>query len=413
MSSAYNASRFRWVALSMGFIGQFSASLAFQAVAPLSPLFQAELGLTKTEVGLFSSILFAGQVFVLLPAGGMVDRFGIRVALSAGLVIVGAALLSITQVTSYYGALTVLFVAGLGSASVLPAATKAIAEWFPPAVRGTFMGLKQAAMPVAGVTAASILPAVGLAFGWRNAMASVGLVGILGGVAAFLLYRDAPRPAREGGPRTSFRTSVRAVIGNRRLWQLSLFSVVYIVVQLALTSYLALFLKEVVLVEAFPSVDSRVVAAGWYLAVCQSGGAIGRVFWGVVSDRVFGGRRMVVLGITGVISVVCAVATSMMAPGFPLWLVLAVLFLFGASAIGWNGLYHVAMAEIAGQKYAGTGIGFSMTLNQAGTFGGPPLFGFVVDSTGSYQGAWMLMAGFALAGTLMAFFNSRGERERG
>ena len=146
--------------------------------------------------------------------------------------------------------------------------------------------------------------------------------------------------------------------------------------------------------------------------MCQLGGAIGRVFWGAVSDRLFGGKRMGVLAFTGSITVACSLAMSAMGPGFPLWALPPLVFAYGASAVGWNGLYHVAMAEIAGQKYAATGVGMSMTLNQFGTFFGPPIFGLVLDSTGSYQAAWLLMSTFATVGLFMAVLNARGERRR-
>jgi MFS family permease len=397
------------VILTLGFVAQFSNSLAFQSIAPLAPLFQPELGLTKAEVGLFSSILFAGQWLLLLPAGSMTDRFGVRKMMSVGQVVIGLCLVSMAWVDSFAQALVVMFIAGVGSCGVLPAVTKAIMDWFSPRVRGTVMGFKQAAVPAGGVITAALLPAVGLAFGWRYAIAVVGLVGIVGGIATSVLYKEGARPAKAAGPGPSIRAGLGAVLRNARLWRLSLVSVLYVSVQLALTTYLALFLKETVLVPAIPDESTRVVVAGGYLAVCQFGGALGRVFWGAVSDRMFNGRRMGVLAFTGVLTVGCSLAVSAMGPGFPLWLIPPLVFVYGASAVGWNGLYHVAMAETAGQKYAATGVGMSMTLNQFGTFFGPPIFGFVVDTTGTYRMAWLLMSGFAFVGLVMAVLNARRE----
>lgn len=403
------ASRYRWVILGLGFLGQFTNSLAFQSVAPLAPLFQPELGLNKTEVGLFSSILFAGQWALLLVAGTLTDRFGVRITLAVGLAVIGSSLIFMSQAATFQQALVVMFAAGVGSSGVLPAVTKAIVDWFPSRVRGTVMGIKQAAVPVGGVVTAALLPSVALALGWRNAIASVGFVGIACAAATLLYYRDVPRLSAASVHNESMRDGLGAVLRNRRLWQLSLVSVLFVGVQMALTTYLALYLEEDVLVTVLPDRSARVVASGGFLAVCQLGGAMGRVFWGALSDRVFHGRRMVVLMTTGILTVACSLVTSRLSPAFPFWLLSGIVFLYGVCGVGWNGLYHVAMAETAGQQRAATGVGLSMTLNQIGTFSGPPLFGFVVDASGSYQTAWLLMACEALVGTGMAALNMKGE----
>lgn len=406
------ASRYRWVILGLGFLGQFTNSLAFQSVAPLAPLFQPELGLNKAEVGLFSSILFAGQWALLLVAGTLTDRFGVKITMAVGLAVIGSSLIFMGQASTFQQALLVMFAAGVGSSGVLPAVTKAIVDWFPSRVWGTVMGMKQAAVPVGGVVTAALLPSVALALGWRNAIAGVGLVSIVCAAATILYYRDVPCSSVASAQKESMRDGLGAVLRNRRLWQLSLVSVLFVSVQLALTTYLALYFEENVLASVVSDKNTRVVASGGFLAVCQLGGAIGRVFWGALSDRVFYGRRMVVLMITGALTVACSIVTSQFSAAFPFWLLSGIVFLYGVSGVGWNGLYHVAMAETAGQQRAATGVGLSMTLNQIGTFSGPPLFGFVADVSGSYQTAWLLMACVALAGTGMAALNMKGEIPR-
>ena len=62
--------------------------------------------------------------------------------------------------------------------------------------------------------------------------------------------------------------------------------------QMSLLTYLPLFLKERL---AF----STVHASQW-LSITQGGAVLGRVGWGTVSDRVFGGRRKIVLVLIGV-----------------------------------------------------------------------------------------------------------------
>ena len=64
----------------------------------------------------------------------------------------------------------------------------------------------------------------------------------------------------------------------------------------------------------------------------------------------------------------------------------------------------VLAAELVGPALTGTGIGFFVSILQIGTFGIPPVFGLIVDSTGSYDKAWWVMAGLPLAGIFFLAF---------
>lgn len=404
-------SRYSWIALAVGFIGQMGNAFSIQAVAPLAPLFQPELGLTKTEVGFFSSAAFLGAWGVLLAAGSLTDRFGIRKMMSLGQLLSGACMLAMAAVGSFGQALTVLIAAGVGRGLTAPGVTKAVMEWFPPSARATAMGIKQAAVPVAGIITASTLPVLALAIGWRNAMATVGFLIIAGGVAVALLYRSPSYPGQAPPRKAALGAGLGEVLRNRNLWTISIISLMFVSVQLAATTYLALYFAEVVLVSTVPDEGTRVVAAGGYLAVCQAGGVLGRVFWGLVSDRVFRARRLPVLAIVGGFSAGISLLLANLSLAMPLWMLTALIFAYGATAVGWNGLNQALMVEVAGRKYAGTGVGLSLTLTQGGTVGGAPLFGFVVDMTGSYQAGWTFLAALAAAGTLAAILASGMEKQ--
>lgn len=403
------AARYRWVALLVAFLSQFANALASQGIAPLAPLFQPELGLTNAQVGFFSSAAYAGAWGVLLVAGTLTDRHGVRRMLSIGQLLIGGFMLSMAAVGSYVQAIAVMFGAGVGRGVTSPGISKAIMDWFPSRSRATAMGVKQTGVPAAGILAASTLPAIALVFGWRSAVAMVGVFVVVAALVTSLLYRDYRQADVPAQGKSGMRAGLRQVIRIKQIWLMSAVSVLYVTVQLGLTTYLALYFKEVILVSQVPDASTRVVAAGGFLALCQGGGVFGRVFWGLVSDRLFHGRRMVVMAIIGGLSACCSLFVARLDPGIPLWLLSGTVFFFGATAIGWNGLYQAVMAESAGRRYAATGVGFGMTLAQAGTVGGPPLFGFVVDVTGSFQTAWTMLGGLSVAGTAIALYCARQE----
>lgn len=410
MSVPETVFRYRWAILGLSLLSQLSAALAGQILAPLAPLFQAELGLTKAEVGIFSSATFAGAWVVILVAGSFTDRFGIRKMMSIGQVAAGVVLMFMALVGSVFQAAAVMFTAGLGRGMVFPGSTKAIVEWFPATARATAMGIKQTGAPIAGVVAAATLPALGLAIGWRSTIALVGIIVVAAGAFTALMYRDPPgaRPVQQS--RTSMRVGLKDVLRNGSLWLLSSIAMFFVMAQLALITYLALFLNEVVLVDAFPDDAARVIAAGGYLAVCQVGGITGRISWGAISDRLMHGRRLLALVIIGLLSAAIGLIISGLGPGSPLWFLAIIAFAAGFSLVGWNGVFHTMIGETVERKYAATSLGLSLTLIEFGTMMGPPLFGIAVDLAGTYRVAWFGVSAIFLAGTMMAVLAGRAGR---
>jgi MFS family permease len=84
------------------------------------------------------------------------------------------------------------------------------------------------------------------------------------------------------------------------------------------------------------------VAAGLALSVTQLGGIGGRVVWGNVADRWLGARRMLLM--LASMMTLGALTSAYLTADTPQALVIAILVAFGASAIGWNGVY---LAEVA------------------------------------------------------------------
>ena len=126
----------------------------------------------------------------------------------------------------------------------------------------------------------------------------------------------------------------------------------------------------------------------------------GRVGWGAASDRLFGGRRKIVLLIIGIMGSVLLVALSFMSRQSPLSLLLLVVFLSGLCLVGYQGVSYALIGELAGRARAGTALGLMITINAGAATLGTPLFGFIVDWSESYAMAWQALAGAVALGCL-------------
>ena len=81
---------------------------------------------------------------------------------------------------------------------------------------------------------------------------------------------------------------------------------------------------------------------------------------------------------------------------WPLGLIYIVCLLFGASAIGWNGVYLAEVAHIAPPGQAGSATGASLAMTYSGVVILPSLFWLVYAITDSYAPGFMLVGLLAL-----------------
>jgi MFS transporter, ACS family, hexuronate transporter len=323
-------------------------------------------------------------------AGWLTDRLGVRRATLIGHTFAGTATIFGSMAPSFGWAFVSFLMAGLGYSFLNPASTKGVLIWFQRQ-RATAMGIKQTGVPTGGVLTALIGAPLAVTFGWRLALMGFGTANVVFGIAFWLLWRQPagteewPRPAisSSGGNQLDLIKSLLA---------LSCGTALLLVGQMSLLTYLPLFLKEEL---GFPAL----LASQW-LAITQAGAMLGRVGWGFISDRLFGGRRKIVLVLIGVVSVTICLTLSQLSRGISALFLLPVVFLGGFTMIGYQGVSYSLIGEIAGQSKAGMALGLMITVNALGTVVGTPLFGYIVDTTGAYSFAWLALATTVLLGTI-------------
>jgi sugar phosphate permease len=313
----------------------------------------------------------------------MIDKFGLRRFLLIGPGLLGLSFLLLSRMTSYPVALIFTFIGGIGYVFVNPSAAKALTNWFPSRMRGTAIGIMKSGVNIGGGLGGAILPSLAIMIGWRNAMASVAAAAILLGTIGITLYRNLPVQTTDE-PLTPVVKNFRKVLTNSSILLLGILGTTFTAIQLCVSAYLVLYLNEVLLLP--------VVLAGTYLTVASVGGASGRIIWGIISDRIFGGRRKPVLATIGFISASMAILVAFFAAEIPLWLLYIMVAVFGFAALGWNGIHITFLAEFAGKEQAATAVGLGLAFTSLGVLYGPPIFGYIVDLTQSYTMAWTIFA---------------------
>ena len=365
-----------------------------------APFYQEELGLTRAQVGLFFTAFYIGMAGFSFTAGWFSDRLGVRKASFIGHVFAGTAVVFASSAGSFGWAFACFLLTGLGYSFLNPASTKGVLMWFRRH-RATAMGIKQTGVPAGGVLTALVGAPLAAMFGWRATLAGLGVVNVVFGLFFWFLWREPDDADRTGADRGGGAGDGGLRI--RSLLALSCGTALLLMGQMSLLTYLPLFLKEKL---AF----STVHASQW-LSITQGGAVLGRVGWGTVSDRLYGGRRKVVLVLIGVISVLLCTALSALDKGVSPFILVPLTFLGGFTMIGYQGVSYSLISEIAGQSRAGMALGLMITINALGTVVGTPTFGYIVDATGSYAVAWQALAVVLALGTAnIALFVSEARR---
>jgi MFS transporter, ACS family, aldohexuronate transporter len=380
----------RWGILALIMAAQTMANVGPLGIPSIAPLIRDDLGLSMAQAGSFLSAYYIGPVLMSLPAGWMADRWGVLATMVLGQVIIAAGLYAVAGSGTFPVLLAIMVFAGAGYGMLNPTTAKAVMAWFPRRQRATVIGLKQVGLPLGGAVGASLMPPLALWLGWRPAVAlSASLIAVLA-VLTWWLYRDPPEPAAQGhvsmGP-----TSLRSVLANGNLWLVSGATFIFAGMQTVWLSFLVLYLDRVVHVP--------LIQAGQYLVLTQVTGMAGRIVFGILSDRAFGGRRRIVLVIAGVGSTVCSLVMAATGPGTGVGVLAPLALCFGFFGIGWNGVQYTLMAELVGPRAAGTAVGLGLAISSFGVTLCPPLFGLAVERLGSFAVPWAGL-GLIMAATL-------------
>ena len=109
-------------------------------ISPLLPNIQKEFGMSYTQIGLFTGIYWLLAIVLRVPAGLMAKRFGEKIILAAGLVVVALGLAVLSRASSFTGALVgrAVWIGGYRFAFVCVMA--AIALTTPPSDSGDLAG---------------------------------------------------------------------------------------------------------------------------------------------------------------------------------------------------------------------------------------------------------------------------------
>jgi ACS family hexuronate transporter-like MFS transporter len=157
-----------------------------QALTVAAPYLMDEFAISNAEYGLITSgFLFAYGLGQLL-CGPLIDRLGTKRAFSFAVVAWSVAGMLHALGRGFLGFFSARILLGLTEAANFPAATKAIAEWFPRSERSLAVGIFTMGPGLGALIAPPLIAVIIIYLGWQAAFL---IPGALGFVWLFLWHR--------------------------------------------------------------------------------------------------------------------------------------------------------------------------------------------------------------------------------
>ena len=345
---------------------------------PLFPLLMPDFGFGYTEAGFLMTVFFAISGVGQALAGIVVDRYGARRVLMAGVSLLAISGLALAAATSYAMLVLAVALAGLGNAVFHPADFSLLNKKVSPARLGHAFSVHGLSGNLGWALGAAISGTALAGAGWRGAGIAAAMVA-LASVTALLMARpllDDERPRVDAG--TTAQGPVFGFLRVPAIWLAFMFFLLITAAFGGLQSFSVPVLGGIYGISAAVAVAAL---TGYLL-----GSAAGMVVGGFVAVKVHAHDRAVGGALIG-----AAVFASVLASGLPpAWSVLPLMVGVGVG-VGLAGpsrdmlVRRVATESLPGGKESpafGRVYGFVYSGLDVGLALGPLAFGMLLDAGG-------------------------------
>ncbi|EPS6102308.1 MFS transporter [Providencia stuartii] len=389
----------------INFLDRGSLSVANEAI-------RADLGLSATQFGVLLSAFSLSYGISQLPSGLLLDRFGPRIVLGAGLIFWSTMQGMAGLIQNFWQFIALRIGLGVGEAPFMPSGVKVVNDWFNAKERGIPMGIFNSSTTIGQAFAPPILVALMLAFGWRMMFIIIGVAGILIGVCWYAYYRNREslklseedlkylNSGREEQPKQKVTLKEWGALFKKcTVWGMILgFSGVNYTGWL----YLA-WLPGYLQAERGLSLANT----GWVAAIPFLFGSLGMLVNGMVADRLakkgysLMNSRKILICLGLICSAACTLlvvqsTSTAMAVAF---ISLALFFVHFAGTSCWGLVQVVTPSKMVASVSSIQNFGSFVFASFA-----PIVTGWVLDTTGSFNWALIVCSMVTFAGALAYFF---------
>ena len=334
--------------------------------------------------------LLIGPLFGFI-AGSLIDRFGPRLMMLTGSLLMGAALIGLGHTEGSLSLFYLFYVfnaLGYVCAGPLPCQVL-ISRWFDKN-RGKAMGIAYLGIGLGGTLSPLLATKLEGGFGWNTSLACLGVLVILISMPMVFFIKEPGREQIKTEKKTEpASVSIKSILTNRNFYLLGFGSMCAIGVVGGVGQHLKLYLREIEFTQE---------QAAHIMSMVLMMSLIGRVVMGWLADLISRKYVMILIYL-----MVASAIPLLLLPDFP-----GRIYIFAVVyGIGLGGDYMIIplmAGELFGIRTLGRTMGIILVADVVAESLFPMLVGAIHDSTGTYLLGFSILICVALTGAVIVSF---------
>ena len=388
-----------------GFFTVFVAFAVRYAYGLLLPHMLSSLAISKTQAGFIYSSYFIAYTIFSPILGLLVDRYDARVLLTSFVALLGVGACLMSTSSGVIQASLFFALAGIGHSACWVPVVTVVQRWVSDGRRGTALAVVDLGS-ASGIAGWSLLmPLIVGAYDWRAGWVALGLLVLIVACMNFFLVRSHPsgdpeslKPGGAHPARIPIMEIYRSLFLDRRFWCIGL--------SYMLIAFSILIPYTFLTTYATQELHIPYKSATGLIAVIAIAGIFGKLVLGHISDIV---GRLRVMMLCGVFTAAGGLGMAF-GQGFSMLAFSAAVFGIGYGAI-WA-LYAASARDFFPKEHTGSVIGLWTLYLGIGSILSPVMAGWIIDSSGGYRGAFVLVTVSAVAASLL-LVPMHGEKSSG
>lgn len=414
------ANHYRWVVTALVFFITLVNFIDRSAISFIIDSIKQEFHFTDTQFGMILSAFGMGYVLLTAFGGWLVDVWGARYSWCAAAISWSLCVALLGFAGGFGGFIALRFLLGVTEGPHFPAMSHTINRWLPPSERARAFSLGLVAIPFSSVIGSPLTSYLVSDFGWRNMFFIISGVGILWAFVWYFLFRDYPEdsPHMSDSEKQLLANSCTENRKNSKVaidWHFILTHPTLIANNIAYFAHgYMLFFATLWLPGYFLSQHNlNLKSVGWYLMIPWIVAALFLKAGGFLSDWLYkktGNMRISrshIIWSSQLLSAVCFILLSTTSS-----LGLSIFFLSLGLGFGFMpmSIFFSINVDVAKQASASAQGVTSSCLSLAGIIA-PLVTGWLIDVTQSFQGPFLLLAGFSVAAVVVVIFFHHPDKE--
>jgi len=373
---------YRWTILGVMTFCLLAFAIIFQSIPPILRILIDTFHISHAQAGALMGLFSLPAIFLALPGGVLIDRYGARTVGGAALLamVSGAAIVALGG--SYWVLGLGRLVAGVGAAVLLVVTPKVITSWFREQEMGLSMGVFNTAMPLGTILSLNFIGVVAFRFGWQAPIWASFAIGVVALCLFLVLYRK-----RNAARQVTVEPSGLLTVLKEAGWGIWWVGMAWALFNAALISYFTYA------PDYFITQGEDIAKAGLLASYPMWGSIILAPIVGSLIDRI--GRKwlFVAVGCGGI-----AILLYLM-PGFTNHAAILAISIGVFTAMLVPAIFSLP-AELLPERVTGLGFGIIGASLGIGALLGPIIVGSLRDATGNYLWSFVAMATVAALGVI-------------